>query len=288
MLASMLVSEAERCVRGYASCRTSCALVIGGEALLNSRPRTNFWSMSCRAGCTIFTALPKPPWMRPAWLDAADGGSSCVPIGRPIWNTQVYVLDGDLNLVPIGVRGELYIGGAGVARGYLKRPGLTAERFVPSPFGDGERLYRTGDLARWRSDGNLEFLGRNDHQVKVRGFRIELGEIEAALVAHADVDQAVVVAREDVPGDKRLVAYVVASDDGARDAGELRRCTCKQRRLPGVHGAVGVCGAGCNAADAERQDRPPRAAGAGRRCGCSRRVCGAADADRGGAGLALG
>jgi amino acid adenylation domain-containing protein len=148
-----------------------------------------------------------------------------VPIGRPIANTQVYVLDRMGQPVPVGVTGELYIAGDGVARGYLNRPELNADRFVHNPFvnGDGRRMYKTGDVARWRPEGILECLGRNDHQVKIRGYRIELGDIEATLSAHADVAQAVVNVLETPAGEKKLVAYIVSANGQFPLAEQLRR-----------------------------------------------------------------
>jgi amino acid adenylation domain-containing protein/non-ribosomal peptide synthase protein (TIGR01720 family) len=159
------------------------------------------------------------------WACRRGSAGTVVPIGRPIANTQIHVLDNDMQPVAAGVSGELHIGGVGLARGYLRQPDLTADRFVPDPLSTepGARLYRTGDVARHLSDGSVEYLGRRDHQVKIRGNRIETGEIELALDAHPSVQRSLVIAREDVPGHKQLVAYIVANDSGF-DAAGIRAC----------------------------------------------------------------
>ena len=164
-------------------------------------------------------------------VERVQPGQTAITIGHPIGNTEVYIVDKHLQLVPAGIPGELLIGGLGVAKGYLDRPELTAEKFIADTLGQraNARLYRTGDLARWRRDGRLEAIGRIDNQVKLRGFRIELGEIESVLAAHDAVAQAVVICREDRPGDKRLVAYLIAAD-GEIDIAALR--TAARERLP--------------------------------------------------------
>ncbi len=165
------------------------------------------------------------------WECQRESQQPVVPIGRPIANTQIYILNSSMQPVPVGVAGELYIGGVGVARGYLNRPELTAEKFIPDPFSaePGRKLFKTGDLARYRRDGAIEFLGRIDHQVKIRGFRIELGEIEAVLLQHPAIEQAVVVAREDTPGNKRLIAYLVSAQQETTPSTESLRGYLKDR-----------------------------------------------------------
>jgi len=157
------------------------------------------------------------------WACLPDSAETAIPIGRPIANICLYILDRQLNPVAVGTPGELHIGGIGLGRGYLNRPGLTAEKFIPNPYGSGgSRLYKTGDWVRYRADGNIDYLGRIDHQVKIRGFRIELGEIEAQLVNCQGVREAVVIAREDKPNDKRLVAYLLTQNNIELSAAELR------------------------------------------------------------------
>jgi amino acid adenylation domain-containing protein len=194
-------------------------LLAGGDALLPDRVSR---AMRALPGVRLINGYgPTEATTFSCCFDATGGVpfDESVPIGRPIANTTAYVLDERREPAPVGVAGELYIGGDGVARGYLNRPELTAERFVPNPFGEG-RLYRTGDSVRWRADGQLEFIGRRDLQVKVRGFRVEPGEVEATLTRHPGVREAAVVAPADRDGDRRMVAYVVA-DLGISEA-ELR------------------------------------------------------------------
>jgi amino acid adenylation domain-containing protein len=217
-------------------------VVVSTPALLDSVPDTGFPALrTVSVGGERCSAATAARWSRGRRLlnmygptettiyttehECAPEVAEAPPIGRPVEGARVYVLDAWGEPVPAGVPGELYVGGGGVARGYLERPALTAERFLPDPFaaGAGGRLYRTGDRVRWRADGELEYLGRLDEQVKIRGLRIELGEIEAALRRGQGVADCAVVAREDAPGEKRLVAYVVGGGEAAALREHLRR-----------------------------------------------------------------
>ncbi|MFE0043489.1 non-ribosomal peptide synthetase [Streptomyces albireticuli] len=226
--------------------RLSAALTASGATMMQATPST--WRMLLDAGwrggprfraLAGGEALPAElaqrllatgvtlwnmygPTETTIWSSVARVGDDRISLGEPIANTEFHVMDAEGRLVPFGVPGELCVGGAGLARGYLGRPELTAERFFPQPFPSdlGDRLYRTGDLVRRRPDGGIEFLGRLDHQVKLRGYRVELGEIESVLERQETVENAVVTIREDTPGDQRLVAYVVAGDAERRHAGE--------------------------------------------------------------------
>jgi amino acid adenylation domain-containing protein len=195
-------------------------LLCGGEAL----PR-ELADKLLAGGGTLWNVYGPTETTIWSTVERVTAGPAAITIGRPIGNTQAYVLDGAGQPVPVGVLGELYLGGDGVALGYRNRPALTAEKFVPDPYGGqaGGRLYRTGDVARWLPDGRLHCLGRVDHQVKVRGFRIEPGEIEAALAAQPAVAHAVVTVQPDPSGESRLVAYVVPHDGGSVTASDLRR-----------------------------------------------------------------
>nr|QEO74476.1 condensation domain-containing protein [uncultured bacterium] len=194
-------------------------MLTGGDRLQRARPAAAPFRLVNNYGPTEATVVTTSCVVADA---GADGAAP--PIGRPISNAQVYILSRRLRPVPVGAPGELYVGGEVLARGYLSRPGLTAESFIPNPFADapGARLYRTGDLGRFLPDGAIEFLGRVDHQVKIRGFRIELGEIEATLKQHPAVKQCVAVAREDAPGNRYIAAYVVADEQADADGAALR------------------------------------------------------------------
>ena len=208
--------------KGLSRCGSLRRVICSGEAL-SAELQERFYARSSAELHNLYgpteAAIDVTYW-------ACEQGQKqrTVPIGRPISNLQIYILDRHGNPVPVGVPGELHIGGVGLARGYLNRPELTAEKFVDDPFcGEPEaRLYKTGDLARYRTDGVIEYLGRIDHQVKIRGFRIELGEIEAVLMQHEAISECVVLAREDTPGQKGLVAYPVAKKQAAPNVKELR------------------------------------------------------------------
>jgi amino acid adenylation domain-containing protein len=208
--------------KGVEACHALRRVICGGEALSIASVERFFERLN--AELHNYYGPTETSIGSIDWTCQREYRRLTVPIGRPIANTQIYLLDSHLRPVPVGVPGELYTGGVGLARGYLNRPALTAEKFLPDPFSQspGARLYRSGDVARYLPDGNIEFLGRIDHQVKIRGLRLELGEIESVLDHHHAVRDAVVIVREDVPGDKRLVAYVVPQPSSNVTGSDLR------------------------------------------------------------------
>ncbi|WP_333873816.1 amino acid adenylation domain-containing protein [Methylobacter sp.] len=202
--------------------KTLKSVVVAGEACTNPLTELHFKRLSDTALFNEYGPTEATVWSS-VYAITQPQCEDAVPIGKPIVNMRIYVADDALQLLPVGVAGELLIGGDGISRGYLDQAGLTAERFIPDPFGaTGDRLYRTGDRVRYLADGNIEFLGRLDQQVKIRGYRIELGEIEACLLRHPSIKAAAVVVREDVPGHKRLTAYLVAESGNATDIGGLK------------------------------------------------------------------
>jgi amino acid adenylation domain-containing protein len=219
-------------VKGFEECRSLRGIIAGGEELLG----TLAVEVANNSAAVLYNTYgPTETTVDTSYYrcdDKADGQRASVPIGRPVMNAEMYVLDEELELLPIGVPGEICIGGAGLARGYLQRPELTAGKFIPDPFSGraGARLYRSGDLGRYLTDGNIEYRGRLDQQVKLRGYRIELGEIEAALAQHEAVAQCVVSGRTTESGDKRLVGYVVWEPGQTVVLTELRRYLSE--RLP--------------------------------------------------------
>ena len=206
-------------------CTSIRRVFCGGEAL-TSELQTQFFDSFAHIDASLynFYGPTETAIEATAWQCQRESRDAIIPIGYPIDNIQTYILNRALQPVPVGVAGELHIGGVGLARGYFNRPDLTAEKFIAHPFNteSGVRLYKSGDLARYREDGAIEFLGRIDHQVKIRGVRIELGEVEAALIQHPDVQEGIVVAREDTPNNKRLVAYVVTKEQQSPGVDDLR------------------------------------------------------------------